>query len=194
MKPNGNIFAGYFSNNKTMTKKKGVIRELLGVSQKEMAILLKINRAQWSMFESGKRDLPFEAKIQFAEMLTYVQSARKETSKNKPKPSPSDEKSTKKLKSSLPFNQHRQLITAKKIENLQKKQAMAKAALYLEGFCEKSLLEQPKFVADKIEEILKRANNDVQLGESAEMIQLQIKLKVLQYEEPLLKTALEKYP
>lgn len=172
-------------------KKKGVLRQFFGVSQEEMAMILKISRAQWSMFESGKAELPHDARMEYYDLLAYVQSDKGEVAKKGPQPAQSKEEALK-LKFSLVVNQHRQGFTSKKIENLQKKQAMAEAALHLEGYCENSKQEQPKFVADKIEEILKRANKDVQLGESAEMIQLQIKLKVLQYEEPLLKSALEK--
>lgn len=172
--------------------RKGNIRELLGVSQEEMAALLKINRAQWSMFESGKRDLPAEAKIQFAEMIAYVQSAQNKTAKRKPAPVQPNERTAQKMKLSLLTNLTRQGKTAREIERLQKKQALAESALHLEGYCENSKQEQPKFVADKINEILKRAKEDAQIGESFEMVELQVKLNVLQYEEKLLKAALEK--
>lgn len=170
-------------------RKKGVLRQFFGVSQEEIAMILKISRAQWSMFESGKAELPHDARIEYYDLLAYVQSAKDEVAKKGPNPAQSKEEA---LKFYLVVNQHRQGLTSRKIENLQKKQAMAEAALHLEGYYENSKQEQPKFVGDKIEEILKRANKDVQLGDSAEMIQLQIKLKVLRYEETLLEAVLEK--
>ncbi|UPT71194.1 MAG: helix-turn-helix transcriptional regulator [Flavobacterium sp. JAD_PAG50586_2] len=175
-----------------MKLKKGNIRELLGASQEEMAVLLKISRAQWSMFESGKRDLPFEAKKQFAEMLTYVQSAKEKAAKKKPESAQPNERTARKLKLSLLTNLNRQRIVSKKISDLQKKISGAEAALHLERYCENSKNEQPQFVAVEINKILKRAKEDVQIGESFEMIELQIKLNVLQYEEKLLKAELEK--
>lgn len=52
---------------------KGVnIREQLGVTQEELALLLKVTRSQLSMYELGKRDLPIAAKKQLAELLLYV--------------------------------------------------------------------------------------------------------------------------
>lgn len=56
-------------------KNKQPIRNLLGVSQLEAAMLLGIHRSQWSMFESGKRDLPLAAQQLLAEMLSFVQGA-----------------------------------------------------------------------------------------------------------------------
>ena len=48
------------------------IRALLGITQDKMAQLLEINRSQWSMFESGLRDLPIHAKLVLAEMMKVL--------------------------------------------------------------------------------------------------------------------------
>ena len=53
-------------------KKEDTICPLLGIRQEDMAMLLGITRAQWSMYESGKRDLPTNASILFSEMLAHV--------------------------------------------------------------------------------------------------------------------------
>jgi hypothetical protein len=39
-------------------KKEYAIRTLLGITQQDAALIFRISRSQWSMFESGKRDLP----------------------------------------------------------------------------------------------------------------------------------------
>lgn len=175
-----------------MSKKKGVLRQFFGVSQEEMAKLLKISRAQWSMFESGKADLPPKARIQYNNLIIYVQSAKEKAAKKKPAPVQPNERTVQKMKLSLLTNLTRQGKTAREIERLQKKQALAESALHLEGYGEKSKQKQPQFVADEINKILKRAKEDVQLSESFEMVELKVKLNVLQYEEKLLKAALEK--
>jgi transcriptional regulator with XRE-family HTH domain len=175
-----------------MRLKKGNIRELLGVSQGEMAALLKINRAQWSMFESGRRNLPPDARIEYNNLILYVQSAKEEAAKKKPKPAQPNERTARKLKLSLLTNLNRQRIASKKTGSLQKKVSGAETALHLEGYCENNKQEQPQLVAHEIRKILQRARKDVQLSQSFEMIELQIKLKVLQYEEKLLKAEMEK--
>jgi transcriptional regulator with XRE-family HTH domain len=48
------------------------IQNVLGLKQEEMAIVLKITRAQWSMYLSGKRSLPVAALLKLAEILNVV--------------------------------------------------------------------------------------------------------------------------
>jgi transcriptional regulator with XRE-family HTH domain len=49
------------------------ISKLLGLKQDELAVLLKVNKSQLAMFETGKRDLPIAAMQQLASMLQFVQ-------------------------------------------------------------------------------------------------------------------------
>lgn len=53
--------------------KESSISSLFGLKQKEMATLLGVGITHYSMFESGKRDLPLRAKQLLGEMLTYRQ-------------------------------------------------------------------------------------------------------------------------
>ena len=39
------------------------------MKQEDIAMLLRVTRSQWSMFELRKRDLPIGAKLKLAEML-----------------------------------------------------------------------------------------------------------------------------
>lgn len=61
--------------NDTM-KKESTITATLGMKQIEVAQLLGINRSQWSMFESGKRDLPLPAKKILATLLSHAQQPK----------------------------------------------------------------------------------------------------------------------
>ncbi|MCG2611380.1 helix-turn-helix domain-containing protein [Flavobacterium sp. SM15] len=56
------------------------LKNLLGLTQEEMALLLGIHASQWSMFKSGKRSLPVEALVFFAALMKGVQH-KKERSK-----------------------------------------------------------------------------------------------------------------
>lgn len=47
-------------------------KSLLGIQQIEIALLLKINRSQWSMFESGKRSLPTPALLALHGILEHM--------------------------------------------------------------------------------------------------------------------------
>ena len=46
---------------------------LLGLTQVQMSMLLKVHPSQWSMYESGQRDLPLKPSQILAEMLSYLQ-------------------------------------------------------------------------------------------------------------------------
>ena len=48
-------------------------KKLLGITQEEIAIILDTTRSQWSMYEIGKRNLPFSAALEFTKMMKYIQ-------------------------------------------------------------------------------------------------------------------------
>lgn len=53
------------------TTPKSEIREQLGLSQREMALLLQVSIARWSMYESGLRELPPQALELFAALTKH---------------------------------------------------------------------------------------------------------------------------
>lgn len=55
-------------------KRNYTIASLLGMTHKDMAGLLSISPSHYSMFESGKRDLPHTAQLLLSELLTSVES------------------------------------------------------------------------------------------------------------------------
>ena len=56
-------------------KKDNAIRDLLGVSQEDLALLLNVTRSQLAMYELGKRDLPVAVKVKLATMLKLLQES-----------------------------------------------------------------------------------------------------------------------
>ncbi len=53
-------------------KNANTIRTQLGLTQKEMAHYLQINRSQLTMYENGKRDLPTQALVKLADMELFL--------------------------------------------------------------------------------------------------------------------------
>ena len=119
-------------------KKEKAIRGYFGLSQEDMAMLLQVTRSQYSLFELGKRDLPREAKIELASMLTHL----KEASQNENKTTTLDieqlAERQKMWKEELIINQHRQKILEVKIQRMEKKHEAAKAALLLADYLDKN--------------------------------------------------------
>lgn len=54
------------------TEKKSEIRSLLGLTQAQAAQLLGVTRAQFSMYECGKRSLPTEAMVKYSKYVVYI--------------------------------------------------------------------------------------------------------------------------
>lgn len=48
------------------------LKEYTGLTHDETALFLGVHRSQWSMFVSGKRSLPLEAKVKLNELLKYI--------------------------------------------------------------------------------------------------------------------------
>lgn len=57
-------------------KKRVEVKNMLGLTQDEMAMVLGIPKSQWSMYKSGQRDLPLEALQQFSVLLQGVQKVK----------------------------------------------------------------------------------------------------------------------
>jgi hypothetical protein len=51
------------------------IKQILGMTQENMAMLLQITQSQWSMFVCGQRSLPVAATLKLAEMLQFSESS-----------------------------------------------------------------------------------------------------------------------
>ncbi len=115
-------------------KKETTLTKLLGITQQEAAMLLGVSTSQWSMYSSGKRDLPAPAMALLAEMLAYVKSAEA-SPKNK---QATDEPGATQeyLEQRLRENEYRQQQLVRKMETTQRKQLAQSRKLLLSEFLE----------------------------------------------------------
>lgn len=172
--------------------KREAICTLLGVTQLEMAMLLRINRTQWSMFELGKRDLPLAVKLQLADMVKHMKSREDHSEKQL---LDSDEHKTRtidKLELLLINNLKSQVLLDKKIARIEKKRTAAVNALHLLKHLESQGDKQPIGGPDLLIKMQKRAGTDLQPHALSTLAVHQLKQQVLQHEEKLLKDALKK--
>lgn len=58
------------------------IKNILGLTQEEMAMHLGISLSQWKMFKSGKRSLPLQALEKFSVLLKGVQQKKENSSES----------------------------------------------------------------------------------------------------------------
>lgn len=54
-------------------KRTPTIKNILGLTQEEMAMVLGISKSHWAMFATGKRDIPLAAKQNLTVLLQVVQ-------------------------------------------------------------------------------------------------------------------------
>lgn len=169
-------------------EKRETISILLGASQLEMSLLLKVNRSQWSMFELGKRSLPVAAKLELSEMLKHVQSTNSKNSKKQLLSVQQENKKTEVLEALLFENQYQQLVVEKKIAAILKKQEAAIAALQLIDYLAKTDKKATNpYLLQNMETKAKRKAAE---NSDAVLITHQIKQELLKYEAELLKNAI----
>lgn len=161
------------------------VSKTLGITQEELALLLGVSRSQLSMYELGKRNLSVEAKLKLSKLLEAVKINNKsKTISNLPKIAENHKSIIKNL---LQLNHQKQVVTKKKLIQLQTKIEKSNIARRLansikpeNNFKTTTLLHKivSKKVVEKNEELL---------------LKISIKLEVLQAEEEILKQYFSKY-
>jgi transcriptional regulator with XRE-family HTH domain len=165
-------------------KKEQTVTTLLGITQQDVALLLGISRSQWSMFESGHRDLPLPAKQLLAEMLTHVQS-QEAAAKNTTLP-PQKAK-LQQLERLLRNNEYEQLLVARKIAVATKKQQAHARLLQLTLFL--STRNTGKHATPQVHQVLvAKASPALEAQFSDAVTELQHRQELLELEKLLLES------
>ncbi|MEO6177051.1 MAG: hypothetical protein ABIP27_17995 [Flavobacterium circumlabens] len=170
-------------------KKEKNVGALLGIPQEEMAILLQVTRAQWSMFLSGKRSLPTAAVLKLTEMLTIVKEAEAEEP-DAVALKEEEARINKYLEEEIIFNQHKQHVAADELEKCKKKYRSAQNAVTITD----ALIAKGQYNDTLEKELLSSLKINAQnvLKKNSLLVQEQyaLKLLVLQQEEVVLKQRL----
>lgn len=112
------------------------IRELLGLRQEDMALLLRVTRSQWAMYEIGKRDLPLVAQLKLAEILAFIQEPKNDAVDNFVDLESEGVKTKKVFENLKLINKHRQILTEYKLKAIEKKYEAGITALRFIHFLE----------------------------------------------------------
>ena len=104
-------------------KKDNAIRDLLGVSQEDLALLLNVTRSQLAMYESGKRDLPVAVKVKLASMLKLLHDSASQKAAPEPHVKKQEQLSENWIKEWVTINKIRQMALERKIKRIEKKYA-----------------------------------------------------------------------
>ena len=170
-------------------KKKENIRTLLGISQENLAQILKVSRSQIAMYEIGRRNLPIHAVEILSEMLIVLQN----TSHNNINVNFSNTFEKEFLQMLILKNEHQQHIVEKKINAILKKQKTLTSSKKLITYLIKKNSDARENELDILKSIAVTTDNKIAQNNSNVILKLQVKKEVLKFEEKFLKEKIKTY-
>ncbi|WP_162126643.1 hypothetical protein [Flavobacterium phycosphaerae] len=167
------------------------LTSLLGLTQKQMALLLQVNRSQWSMYESGQRGLPLESRQLLAEMIGFLKFENQGTKVLRLLREQEEDKK-KQLEKQIRANEHQLYAIAKELELSEAKYTRNLTAV---GFVDyiSSLSNRPQPLdTELLEAITTDAECAIRKSGLARVTALQMQQEVLELEKLILGSALNK--
>ncbi|MCL9803890.1 helix-turn-helix domain-containing protein [Flavobacterium amniphilum] len=119
---------------------KDTFKKILGLTQDEIAPLLGITRAQWAMYEIGKRNLPSAAAVEFTKLLHYIQENHSKEMEMQDFMKEEEKRVYDQLRKDMQKNEYKLNRLTKKMERAQGLYEEALAALQVIAYLE----SQPK--------------------------------------------------
>lgn len=167
-------------------KDSGNFRQLLGMKQEEMAMLLQIPLSQWAMYVTGKRGLPLSVRKKFAAMLGFVNQNKKQQPEIFVNITNQKHLLEQYIDNRIKENDKNQLLIKHKLSNIKNKYENATTAIQFINFLQ--TITETK--TEKFQNLLDviRQNNATEIEKNSILLQeqLQIKLELLQMEATLL--------
>ena len=161
------------------------IPQLFGFTQEVVAMLLRIRRGQWSLYELGLRSLPFKASQKLNQIHLVVLAADKTIEKSE-----TDEQKAAQLgnlKKMLDENNYQQQALSRKIKDFENKYkkdlSLWRLTQHLVGDWE----YKTPYDTELLALLERKAIRNLEKNGPFQLRQLQIRLKTLQYEESLLR-------
>lgn len=136
-------------------KTRDTIRKVLGVTQEEVAMLLRVTKSQLAMYETGQRDLPINAQLKLVAMWQYVHN-KKEILVPLPDTKVIQAKIAK-VERQLIINEHKQALLERKLNRHKSKYEKSLSTLKLIEFIETQLPEEEKPEKDLVALIYRKA-------------------------------------
>ena len=167
-------------------RKRENIRDAFGISQEELAIVLKITRSQLAMFETGKRELPSTAIIQLADMLRYLQEDASKSADTTSLLKAQEIQKGKALEEMRKENHFKQLVLEKKLNALEKKYKANLAAFQLMKYMKKQDTKNGKLESHLLKTIERKALAELNKNGLAIITKYKIEKEVLEAEEKII--------
>ena len=161
-------------------------RQLLGMKQEDMVMLLQITISQLAMYATGKRSLPLAAKLKLVEMLEFSSQKEKKGTNNLEIEKNQYIQIKKHIVQKQILNTELQLAIIKKLSIVSKKYQTALKALNFIEFLE---TKQKKFgleYENLLNVIKQNTETEIEKNSLLEQTKLEMKLELLKFEEKVL--------
>ncbi len=166
-------------------KTKSTVRETLGITQQDMADLLAVSRTLYSLFELGKRDLPMEAKLLFAEIVAHLNAPEKSEGGQK-QVQHVQKATTQGLERLLDENERQQLSVAKKLSVANRKNKRTENYKQLVILLNELPADKKGIAKNAVRRLERKVTKASNGKQPTDLLQYEIKKKVLEYERALL--------
>jgi transcriptional regulator with XRE-family HTH domain len=167
-------------------KKRENIRDEFGISQEDLAVLLKINRSQIAMFETGKRDLPGAAMLKLYEMYLFAKEKASELPSTISLMNSQALQKKKALEHMVKENHYKQYALEKKLNVLEKKYNANLTAFQLINYYDKQDTTNYELGKEMGYCLGKIAFNKLEKNGLGLITKYQIEKEVLQAEEKII--------
>lgn len=172
-------------------KKTNTLRALLGITQAEAAMLFKVTRSQWSMFELGLRDLPLAARTLLAEALAYMQALGEELKEGAESARHEVEKKGL-LETLLRENEYQFQSVVRKMDAARKKYKNSMATLQLTGFFAQKTDKVTAHSPGILQKLVKKASKALSENSPVLLMEYELKKEALELERLILDSSLRK--
>ena len=173
-------------------KKQENIKQLLGMTYEDMSMLLQINLSQWAMYTTGKRDLPLNAKLKLAEMLTFLEQKENKIDGSMESDNIHQSKLTQFYESQKQSNAKLQTVYRRKLSAIEKKYETALIALNFISFMETKAQKPTKEYQLLLQTIKLNAKTEIEKNSLVVQHKLQFKYNLLQSEEKFINKKIQK--
>lgn len=167
------------------------IREILGFTQQELALVLNVDRTQIAKYELGKRDLPIAARYLLAELLQVAQSQELSA---KPLPEIERQASRKQqlLEKMLKESVYQLELLVRKMTTLERKHEANIKALRLVDHLTNQMADRHPAQTAAINAIGKKAAQRLESDDANTLFQYKLRYELLVSENMLLQAELRK--
>lgn len=117
-------------------EKETTLKNILGLTQEETSLMLAIERAQWSMYVSGKRALPLPATEQLTKVLTHLKEKKSVCKESQAITQAEQQRLQEKWQYDCAGVQLKLVKIAKELDQIEKIRTEAFAALEVAAFLE----------------------------------------------------------